>query len=232
MLFPPFHAKLTIRGLSIFERVNRRHLVECVQVDPTLRQILFCCGGGVAVITIVSRRAGTSFRTSISIYPESITVAKAWKGRFSQPTDPRVEAFTESISFDARLAAVDIRGSQAHAQMLAHVGLISDDERDTIVSELDRIGNEIQQGEFPFRQELEDIHMHIESALIERIGDTGRKLHTGRSRNDQVSTDLKLWVRDAIDDLDDLLRDVQIDKDVRGREKPSDHVPVWVELEF
>ena len=137
-------------------------------------------------------------------------MAKAWKGRFSQPTDPRVEAFTESISFDARLAEVDIRGSQAHARMLAHVGLISSDERDAIVSELNNIGGEIARGELPFRAELEDIHMHIESALIERIGDTGRKLHTGRSRNDQVSTDLKLYVRDAIDELDNLLRDVQI----------------------
>lgn len=136
-------------------------------------------------------------------------MAKAWGGRFQQETDPRVEAFTESISFDQRLFEVDIRGSKAHATMLASVKLISDDERDQICSTLDEIGEEIKAGRFELRADLEDIHMHIESALIERIGDVGRKLHTGRSRNDQVSTDLKLYVRDAIDQLDQLLADVQ-----------------------
>ena len=136
-------------------------------------------------------------------------MAKAWGGRFEQDTDPRVEAFTESISFDHRLFEVDIRGSQAHATMLAQVGLISDTERDQICSTLDDIRQEIADGTFPFSAELEDIHMHIESALISRIGDVGRKLHTGRSRNDQVSTDLRLYVRDAIDTLNDLLTDTQ-----------------------
>ncbi len=136
-------------------------------------------------------------------------VAKAWGGRFQQATDPRVEAFTESISFDWRLYEVDIRGSIAHATMLARVGLITDAERDSITATLQQIGSEIAAGELPLTNELEDIHMHIESALIARIGDVGRKLHTGRSRNDQVSTDLKLYVRDAIDQLDALLRDVQ-----------------------
>ncbi|MEZ6042297.1 MAG: argininosuccinate lyase [Planctomycetaceae bacterium] len=136
-------------------------------------------------------------------------MAKAWGGRFSQATDPRVEAFTESISFDHRLFEADIRGSIAHASMLAAVGLITDHERDLITSTLSEIREEIRQGNFPFSHELEDIHMHIESSLIARIGDVGRKLHTGRSRNDQVSTDLKLYVRDAIDDLDKLLADIQ-----------------------
>jgi len=136
-------------------------------------------------------------------------VAKAWGGRFHQATDTRVEAFTESISFDRRLYAVDIRGSMAHATMLASVGLITAEERDQICSHLDQIGEEIAAGQFTFRQDLEDIHMHIENSLITRIGDVGRKLHTGRSRNDQVSTDLKLYTRDAIDDLDRLLADVQ-----------------------
>ena len=136
--------------------------------------------------------------------------AKAWGGRFKQATDPRVEDFTESISFDQRLAAVDIRGSKAHAQMLSEVGLLTSEERDAITENLDAIGAEISEGQFDFRKELEDIHMHIESRLIERIGDIGRKLHTGRSRNDQVSTDLKLYVRDAIDSIDRLLIDVQM----------------------
>ena len=135
--------------------------------------------------------------------------AKAWGGRFQKETDPRVEDFTESISFDARLANVDIRGSQAHAQMLAKVGLITDEECAQIVSHLDEISQQIGRGEFPFHKELEDIHMHIESALIERIGDVGRKLHTARSRNDQVATDLKLYVRDGIEHIDALLRDLQ-----------------------
>ena len=135
--------------------------------------------------------------------------AKAWGGRFAGSTDPRVEQFTESISFDARLAEVDICGSQAHARMLADVGLISADECEQLVTHLDQIGEEIAAGNFVFRTDLEDIHMHIEHALIERLGDVGRKLHTARSRNDQVSTDLKLYVRQAITNLQSLLRDVQ-----------------------
>ena len=136
-------------------------------------------------------------------------MAKAWGGRFQQATNPLVEAFTESISFDQRLYSVDIRGSKAHATMLAQVGLISGQECDQICTTLDQIHAEIDAGQFRFSAELEDIHMHIESALIARIGDVGRKLHTGRSRNDQVSTDLKLYVRDAIDLLDQLLARVQ-----------------------
>ncbi len=134
---------------------------------------------------------------------------KAWGGRFSQPTDKRVEAFTESISFDSRLADVDITGSQAHARMLADVGLLTAEERDRIVTTLEEIRGVIHAGGMPWRTELEDIHMHIESELIRRLGDTGRKLHTGRSRNDQVSTDIKLYVRDAIDHVDHLLENVQ-----------------------
>ena len=135
--------------------------------------------------------------------------AKAWGGRFQQQTDPRVENFTESISFDARLAAVDIRASQAHARMLAVVGLIADDECEQIVAALDDIGRQIERGELPLRVELEDIHMHIESALIEKLGDVGRKLHTARSRNDQVATDLKLFIRESIENVDALLVKLQ-----------------------
>ncbi len=130
-------------------------------------------------------------------------------GVFQQGTDSRVEKFTESISFDHRLYQQDITGSTAHAQMLAAVGLISEQECEQISECLQQIGQEIADGQFPFRQELEDIHMHIESALIERLGDTGRKLHTGRSRNDQVSTDIRLWCRDAIDQVDAALVNLQ-----------------------
>jgi argininosuccinate lyase len=130
-------------------------------------------------------------------------------GVFASAADKRVERFSESISFDHRLYAHDIRGSIAHAQMLAKVGLLTADEALAIEKTLTEIGQQIAAGEMPFRIELEDIHMHIEQALIDRLGDVGRKLHTGRSRNDQVSTDLRLWVRDALDRVDALLGALQ-----------------------
>lgn len=136
-------------------------------------------------------------------------MAKAWGGRFQADTDPRVERFTESISFDRRLAPYDIQGSKAHARMLASVGLISETESQQIIQALEEIGQQIERGDMEFRPELEDIHMHIESALIAKLGDVGRKLHTGRSRNDQVATDMKLFVRDAIDHVQELLVEVQ-----------------------
>jgi len=134
---------------------------------------------------------------------------KAWGGVFDQATDKRVEAFTESISFDRRLYTQDIEGSTAHAQMLAKVGLLTADECRQIEQGLAEIRQEIEQDHFPFRTELEDIHMHIERALVERIGDVGRKLHTARSRNDQVATDLRLWVRAGIDQIDARLLELQ-----------------------
>jgi argininosuccinate lyase len=130
-------------------------------------------------------------------------------GVFSAETDSRVQRFTESISYDHRLYAQDIAGSIAHAQMLAKVGMISEPECADICRTLEAIRGEIEAGKFPFRIELEDIHMHIEQALIERLGDVGRKLHTGRSRNDQVATDLRLWVRQALDRVDVKLLDLQ-----------------------
>jgi argininosuccinate lyase len=126
---------------------------------------------------------------------------KTWGGRFSAATDDRVEAFTESISFDRRLYRHDIIASKAHARMLAEVGLLTEEAARRIAAALDEIAVEIESGKFEFSIQLEDIHTHIERALIERLGDVGRKLHTGRSRNDQVVTDVKLWVRDAIDEI-------------------------------
>jgi argininosuccinate lyase len=134
---------------------------------------------------------------------------KTWGGRFSGDTDNRVEAFTESISLDRRLYRHDVRASQAHARMLAGVGLLTADEAERIAAALEDIAAQIDRGEFSFSVKMEDIHTHIESALIERLGDLGRKLHTGRSRNDQVVTDVKLWVRDAIDGLDGRLKELQ-----------------------
>ena len=134
---------------------------------------------------------------------------KPWGGVFAEATDERVEKFTESVSFDRRLYACDIRGSVAHAQMLAKTRLISNAECQQIVQALEQIRHEIEQGDFEFHVALEDVHMHIERALVDRLGDVGRKLHTGRSRNDQVSTDLRLWVREAIDTIDARLADLQ-----------------------
>jgi argininosuccinate lyase len=113
------------------------------------------------------------------------------------------------VAFDHRLCAQDIRGSIAHAHMLAKIGILTDHERHQIVTGLEQIDREVAAGDFHFRDELEDVHMNIERTLVERIGDTGRKLHTGRSRNDQVSTDLRLWVRDQLDATSELLRSVQ-----------------------
>ena len=136
-------------------------------------------------------------------------------GVFAAGVDARVERFSQSISFDSRLYAHDIRGSIAHAQMLAKQGLITDDECQAIVATLSQIQEEITTGSFVFRTQLEDVHMNIEQALIDRLGDVGRKLHTARSRNDQVSTDLRLWVRDALDRTDGLL--IQLQKAFVGR---------------
>jgi argininosuccinate lyase len=134
---------------------------------------------------------------------------KPWGGVFSGETEERVERFSESVSFDHRLYAQDIQASIAHARMLASTGMLAPEEVEQIVAGLAAIGAEIAAGQFAFRQELEDVHMNVERALIDRIGDVGRKLHTGRSRNDQVSTDFRLWIRDAIDRTDALLATLQ-----------------------
>jgi argininosuccinate lyase len=130
--------------------------------------------------------------------------AKPWGGRFTEATDAFVESFTASVSFDQRLYHHDIEGSIAHATMLAAVGVLNENERDRIVSGLREIHKEIDEGRFTWRVALEDVHMNIESRLIELIGETGKKLHTGRSRNDQVATDIRLYLRDEIDTLLDI----------------------------
>jgi len=123
---------------------------------------------------------------------------KLWAGRFSEPTDAFVEAFTASVEFDQRLAPYDIQGSIAHAAMLARQGIITQAERNDIHAGLQRILERINAGSFSWSVELEDVHMNIEAALTEDIGDAGKKLHTGRSRNDQVATDVRLWLRDEL----------------------------------
>ena len=125
-----------------------------------------------------------------------------WGGRFTESTDAFVQAFTASVNFDKRMYAQDIRGSIAHATMLAEAGVLTDAERDAIIDGLTVIKGEIERGEFEWSVALEDVHMNIEARLTDRIGITGKKLHTGRSRNDQVATDIRLWLRDEIDFID------------------------------
>lgn len=123
---------------------------------------------------------------------------KPWGGRFTESTDAFVEAFTASVEFDRRLYRYDIQGSRAHARMLEKVGVISHSECDAIIDGLDRIEEDIEQGRFAWSVSLEDVHMNIEARLTALIGEAGKKLHTGRSRNDQVATDLRLYLRDQI----------------------------------
>ena len=132
-----------------------------------------------------------------------------WGGRFSEATDAFVQEFTASVGFDARLAVHDIRGSVAHANMLAGVGILTSAERDEIVTGLGQIAEEIAAGRFDWQVALEDVHMNIESRLIALIGETGKKLHTGRSRNDQVATDIRLFLRSEIDRIDAQMADLQ-----------------------
>jgi argininosuccinate lyase len=123
---------------------------------------------------------------------------KLWSGRFNEPTDAFVEAFTASVEFDQRLYRYDIQGSIAHATMLAAQGILSPAERDSIVAGLEAIQARIDAGGFEWSVQREDVHMNIEAELTEAIGYAGKKLHTGRSRNDQVATDVRLWLRDEI----------------------------------
>ena len=124
---------------------------------------------------------------------------QTWGGRFTESTDAFVAAFTASVEFDRRMYRQDIKGSMAHARMLSRVGVLSREDCEAIVRGLERIRAEIERGEFEWSLELEDVHMNIEARLTERIGDAGKRLHTGRSRNDQVATDIRLYLRDAID---------------------------------
>ena len=133
---------------------------------------------------------------------------KLLRGRFAERTDAGVERFTASVAFDQRLAHYDVRGSIAHAEMLAGAGVLTEEECRAIVEGLQAIEADIEAGNFDWSAALEDVHMNIEARLTERIGDAGKKLHTGRSRNDQVATDLRLYLRDEIDGVIELLGEI------------------------
>jgi argininosuccinate lyase len=130
-----------------------------------------------------------------------VVSGKPWAGRFNAPTDAFVEAFTASVDFDRRLYRYDIQGSIAHATMLVRQGILSQAEGDQIVAGLELVRRRIDAGEFTWSIPLEDVHMNVETALTEAIGEAGKRLHTGRSRNDQVATDVRLWLRDEIDSI-------------------------------
>ena len=135
--------------------------------------------------------------------------AKVWSGRFSEPISEKVQEYTASIHFDKKLALFDIEGSKAHAEMLEKVGILSNEELNKILVGLDHIAQEIKENKFNWKIELEDVHLNIEARLTELIGEPGGKIHTARSRNDQVATDMRLWLRSEIDTIARLIQNLE-----------------------
>ena len=156
---------------------------------------------------------------------------KLWGGRFTKETNKLVESFNESLSFDHRFYKQDIRGSIAHVKMLAKQNILTDDERDKIIEGLNSIEKDIESGVLKFDDGSEDIHSYVEAHLIERIGETGKKLHTGRSRNDQVALDMKLYVRDEIDELKNLLYELLSEVLHIMEENKSTYMPGFTHLQ-
>lgn len=152
-------------------------------------------------------------------------------GAFNVEVDKAVEHFTESVSFDQRLFLADIEGSTAHAKMLGKQGVISDDDAEQIVDALAAIAEEFHQGTFELDTACEDVHMNIEQALINKIGDVGRKLHTGRSRNDQISTDQRIWIRWQMETLDQLLAELQLAMIEFAERERSTIIPAYTHLQ-
>src|SRR5690606_2223338 len=134
---------------------------------------------------------------------------KTWSGRFNEPVAELVKKYTASVSFDQRLAEFDIQGSLAHARMLGAQGIISNADVAAISKGLEEILQEIRSGKFEWLLDLEDVHLNIEKRLTDKIGDAGKRLHTGRSRNDQVATDIRLWLRAIMDDVAAGIRKLQ-----------------------
>ncbi len=161
----------------------------------------------------------------------SFDAGKPWAGRFTERTDPAAERFTASLAFDRRLALHDITGSAAWAQALGRAGLLTADERDAIVKGLDTVRGEIESGTFPFRAELEDIHMNVERRLIELVGAAAAKLHTGRSRNDQIALDERLYLRDLIDRVSEGVRRTQESLLGRAAETVDAPMPGYTHLQ-
>ncbi|MEA2737041.1 MAG: argininosuccinate lyase, partial [Acetobacteraceae bacterium] len=148
-----------------------------------------------------------------------------WGGRFAGGPSVIMQDINASIGFDRKLWRQDIRGSRAHAAMLAKIGLLSSADEHAIATGLEAIAQEIEAGRFAFDVALEDIHMNIEARITDRIGEAGKRLHTARSRNDQVATDFRLWVRDAVDGLSAQLSDAMLALAQRAAEHAADPMP-------
>ena len=156
------------------------------------------------------------------------TASKPWSGRFNEPVSDLVKRFTASVDFDRRLAEFDIEGSIAHARMLHAVELISATDLADIERGLGQIREEIRTGAFNWSLDLEDVHLNIERRLTDLVGDAGKRLHTARSRNDQVATDIRLYVRAAIDHIIDQIRALQgaLLEDRKSTRLNSSHIPL------
>ena len=135
-------------------------------------------------------------------------MAQLWGGRFTKETDKLVYNFNASINFDKKFYKQDMEGSIAHVKMLAAVGILTDEERDKIIAGIEGILRDVENGSLEITEEYEDIHSFVEANLIDRIGDAGKKLHTGRSRNDQVALDMKLYIRDEVQETDTLIKEM------------------------
>ncbi len=142
--------------------------------------------------------------------PASPIPQAAWSGRFSEPVSNLVKRYTASVFFDRRMWRQDIRASLAHARMLARQGIIAAIDLAAIEQGMATMADEVEAGNFNWNLDDEDVHLNIEKRLTALVGDAGKRLHTGRSRNDQVATDIRLWMRDTIDDIDILLRNLQV----------------------
>ena len=156
---------------------------------------------------------------------------KLWGGRFTKEENQLVHNFNESLSFDQKFYRQDIQGSMAHVKMLAAAGIISEDDRDTILSGLEGILSDIEEGRLEFSLEHEDIHSFVEANLIERVGDAGKKLHTGRSRNDQVALDMKLYTRDEIKETDSLVKELLTELHIIMKENTDTYMPGFTHLQ-
>lgn len=184
----------------------------------------------------MSERDGTSERNPLSVVDRgqdgaARSARELWGGHYAEGPAPLMERINASVDFDRRLWREDIEGSKAHARMLAACGIISPEDRDAILRGLDEIAREIAEGRFSFSRALEDIHLNIEARLTELVGEPGRRLHTARSRNDQVATDLRLWVKHACTRADRLLKELQRVLVERAREHVETVMPGFTHLQ-
>ena len=162
---------------------------------------------------------------------DDFTKRKLWGGRFTGTNDPLLFAYNESLSYDKRMHAQDIRGSQAYARALVKTGVLSEEEKDQIVAGLEKVGEEWKNGTFKIQADDEDIHTANERRLTELIGSVGGKLHTGRSRNDQVATDMRLWLIDEVKAIEGYLKDLIQVMISRGRQEVDALMPGYTHLQ-